>query len=54
MGVGVGAVHIVFVDDQEDMLRINYFAHKAGRAVAIVDIRIDKDIVTKRLQMSSE
>ena len=54
IGVGIGPVYIVFVNDQEDMLRINYFTHKAGKAVAVIKISIDKDIVTKRLQMSSE
>ena len=33
------------------MLRISYLPHKPDKTVAIVDLHIDEDIVTKRLQL---
>ena len=35
------------------MLRISYLPHKPDKTVAIVDLHIDEDIVTKRLQLRS-
>jgi hypothetical protein len=54
IGQGVGSLHIVFVNDQKNVLAVDYTPHEPRELATAVEIRVDEHIEPQRLQLAGE